>query len=198
MRRSTRATLLAALLVTGCGSAPPSTAPVPSPSSPADAVATLAADAAELPAGRYAAPAAVPGVEVVLEPGWSSGAVGDAIELRRNAGGGDVAVVIAMLDAPSAAAAADTIAAAPGVTVLATSGSRMSGQTGPNLELENASGVPATLIEPLELGDGERMWLSMFDTSAGVLAIAVRSATTDWEAALLAVEPFLEGVAIAG
>jgi hypothetical protein len=198
MRRSTRATLLAALLVTGCLSAPPSAAPVPSPSSPADAVATLAADAAELPAGRYAAPAVVPGVVVVLEPGWSSGGVGSAIELRRDAGGGDVTVVIAMLDAASATLAADAIAAAPGVTVLATSESRMSGQTGANLELENASGAPVALIEPLELGDGERLWLSMFDTATGVLAVSVRSAAADWDAALLAVEPFLEGVAIAG
>jgi hypothetical protein len=54
------------------------------------------------------------------------------------------------------------------------------------------------LIEPIALGAGERMWLSLFDTPAGVLAIAVRSASADWDAALLAVEPFLEQVAIPG
>jgi hypothetical protein len=165
--------------------------------------AELPPDTIDLPPGRYTTPA-VPGVSVAVEPGWSSGMVADGtVELRRDAGADGVTVDLAVLaDAPSAAAAAAAIEALPGLTVLATSESRMGGLTGPNLELENPTdgevALATTAAGPIAIGPGQRVWLSMFDAATGVVAIVVRSDVADWDAALLAAEPFLEGVAFDG
>ena len=74
----------------------------------------------------------------------------------------------------------------------------MSERTGPNLEVENATDDRleplATASRAIVLEPGERMWLSLFDTAEGVLAIALTSDATTWDAALLAAEPFLESV----
>ena len=83
---------------------------------------------------------------------------------------------------------------------LASSDSRLSGLTGPNLELENTSDTRLDLLPNssgvIDFEPGERAWLSLFDTAGGVLAIAVISDAAVWDAALLAAEPVLESVVI--
>lgn len=120
--------------------------------------------------------------------------------VRRDIDGGTVVVRLATVDVESAAAAARAVRGAADVVLLAESGSRMSGQTGANLELENPTDTTVTLLGaqsgPLRLDAGERMWLSLFDTADGVLAITVTAPASAWEAALLTAEPLLESVRI--
>ena len=198
---------IVAVLAAGCGSTPPSaTAPVTQqPTAPASASPSAAGELPDEPGdlapGRYA-PTAVLGVSFEVEEGWSSRTTANGwFELQREMGDDDVIVRIAMVGVESADAAARAVQATPGITVLASSDSRMSGLTGPNLELENATDDRIDLLpDPpgvIGLDPGQRMWLSVFDASDGVLAISVVSDTGMWDSALLAVEPFLELVVIA-
>ena len=141
------------------------------------------------------------GVTVELDEGWSSASVADqSVSIRRAVDGADVVVNLARIEAASAAAAASVVQALPGVEVLASSDSRMSGLTGPNLELENTSTGQVrpltTASGPIALESGQRMWLSMFDTADGVVAVSVIADASVWDAALLAAERVLETVKI--
>jgi hypothetical protein len=203
---------LVALATAGCATSAPSTRPTPDPSPAPSAAASAGASAAvrELPpdvdaldAGRYAQGELLPGVTFEVEDGWSSGPLGaGSLELRTTSGDGTVVIRLVHIEAESAAAATSAVEAHDDVQVLAASESRMSGLTGPNLELEHAGTAPvdllATASTPLRLEPGQRAWLSMFDTPDGVVAIAVISDADTWDAALLAVEPFLEQVSIDG
>ena len=206
MRGLLVAVSIVAVMAAGCGSAPPpgtpaTEQPTAPPSMSPSAAREIPADTADLAPGRYARADAVPGVTFEVEDGWSSGMVGDGrIEILRGVGDGQVVVTLAVVNVESADAAARTVQATAGISVLASSDSRMSGLTGPNLELENTSDtrfdVPPSSSGVIELEPGERAWLSLFDTADGVLAIAVISDAAVWDAALLAVEPFLESVVI--
>jgi hypothetical protein len=200
---------IVAMILAACGPEPTAVAPSVGPSAtsgtadpaPSAAARELLGDTAALPPGRYAPTGAVPGVTFEIEEGWSSGPADDArIELRHAAGDGGLVVTLARIDHASAVSVANGARSTDGITVLATSESRMSGLTGPNVELENptaaAIALLATSTGTIDLGPGQRMWLSLFDTHAGVVAIAVTAAAADWDAALLAAEPFLESVTI--
>ena len=207
MRGQLVAAGIVAVLALGCSSARSSTTPVTQqptapPSTSPSAAHELPDDPGVLAPGRYAPIDAVTGVTFEVEEGWSSGTVGNGwFELQREMGDDDVMVRIAIVGVESADAAARAVEATPGITVLASSDSRMSGLTGPNLELENTADTRIELLpDPpgvIDLDPGQRMWLSVFDTSDGVLAISVVSDAAVWDSALLAVEPFLESVVIA-
>jgi hypothetical protein len=209
--RSTIAVVaIVAVVLAACGSEPTRVVPSVSPSAaasgtavpiPSSAARELPGDTAELPAGRYARASSVPGVTFEIDGGWSSGPADDAkIELRHAAGDGGLVVTLARIDHASAVSVADGARSTDGITVRATSESRMSGLTGPNVELENPTAADIALLATstgtIDLGPGQRMWLSLFDTDAGVVAIAVTAAAADWDVALLAAEPFLESVTI--
>jgi hypothetical protein len=145
----------------------------------------------------------LPGVSMTADDGWSREPLGErSIRLSRAAGDDEVLVTLAFVDAESAADAAQHVGSLEGLTILASSDSRMSGRTGPNRELENTStariGILTSASGELALEPGERMWLSLFDTAEGVLAIAVTSDAAAWDAALLVAEPLLESVTIDG
>jgi hypothetical protein len=183
------------ILVVACGG----TSPSPSPST---SVPELPPGTTEVPPGRYVLPDIVPGVAVELETGWSSGEVDGTVTLHRPAGADDAVVTFAIVDAGSATAAAEAAGATDGLTILASSESRMSGLSGPNLEIEHAAAgsleVLPTMTGSIGLDPGSRMWLSLFDTSDGVVAIAVSAPVPAWDDALLAAEPLLESVTIQG
>ena len=197
---------IVALMAVGCGSKPPPDRPVvrqPSapPSASSSAPREIPADTADLAPGRYARTDVVPGVTFEVEDGWSSGTTGDGrIEIQRGVGDGEVVVTLAVVNVESAEAATRKVQATAGISVLASSVSRMSGLTGPNLELENTSDARLPLLGTssgtINLQPGERAWVSMFDTADGVLVIAVTSDAAVWDPALLAVEPLLESVVI--
>ncbi len=214
MRRAALVSSLVALvvLVCACGSGPSTQATAtvagsPAPSSAASASAEsaareLPADTANLTPDRYARPDLIPGVSFAVDDGWSSGTLDQgSIEIHHAAGGDEVVVMLANVTAESASAAADAVQATQGISVLATSESRMSGHTGPNLEVESTTDTSIDLLSTasstIALEPDARLWLSLFDTAGGVLAVAVIADGGTWDAALLAAEPFLESVEIA-
>jgi hypothetical protein len=195
--------------------ATPTAAPVatqagPPPTSPA--AETFNASDVPLVAGRYTRGAFVPRVTFEVEEGWLAVAAGARFwHLQRQLDPPDaVSVVFARPDgiyrdpgqlmAPSTAqAAADTLGANAALDVLSSDSSRMSGLTGLLLELETAGAATDVLHVPpgaLALPPGERMWLALFDTPEGLVAIIVRGSATDWDAVLAAAEPVLESVTI--
>lgn len=165
-----------------------------------------------LAAGRYTRGAFVPRVTFEVDEGWLAVAAGARFwHLERESDPPDaVAVMFARPDgiyldqgqlmAPTTAqAAADTLGANATLDVLGTDSSRMSGLTGLLLELETAGAEAQVLHVPpgaLTLPPGERMWLALFDTPEGLVAIIVQGTASDWDAVLVAAEPVLESVTI--
>ena len=49
---------------------------------------------------------------------------------------------------------------------------------------------------PLGIDPGRRLWIALFDTDAGLLAIMVGGSTARWDETLAAAEPVLESVVI--
>lgn len=99
----------------------------------------------------------------------------------------------------TAQAAADAIAANPSVEVLGSSESLMSGLSGLVLELESAGAEAQVLHVPpgaLTLSPGSRMWVALFDTPEGLVAVLVQGSADDWDAVLETAEPVLESVTI--
>ncbi len=184
----------------------------PPPTSPA--ALDLRASPEALAAGRYTGRGFVPRVTFEVGDGWRAVDVVPGFWNLQNADRPDaVALQFARPDGiyrapgelmgPSTAqGAANTIQANTALTVAATSSSLLSGHAGIVLEIESASpaGAGAQVIHvppgPLLVEPGRRLWLALFDTPEGLLAIMVVGSATDWEAALAAAEPVLESVTI--
>ena len=190
--------------------APVATEAGPPPTSPVAA----AFDASDEPLapGRYTRGAFVPRVTFEVGEGWyaiDAGARFWHLELGTEAPD-HVAVIFARPDglyrgagqlmAPTTAqAAADTLGANSSLEVLGSDSSRMSGLTGLLLELETGGAAAQVLHVPpgaLTVAPGERMWLALFDTPEGLVAIIVQGSAADWDAVLVAAEPVLESVTI--
>lgn len=167
----------------------------------------------ELDAGSYTRAAFQPPITFTLEEGWSVGSVSTGFfDVQQQKGTPDViAVQFASVQAvvggsgqtvaaTQAADAAAAIAQNPGLTVLGESDSRLGGLTGFTVEVENAGDAHVGILDvpPGRLGiDPERrLWVSLFDTANGVIAVMVGGSTDDWEHALLVAEPVLESVVI--
>lgn len=210
---------LLALSLAACGSSealPSASASVAPTAASAQSTATileLVDTAGPLPAGRYAPPGSRPDVTFAVADGWSGGPARDAslaishpladgavVELRLAAVDGVIDATGATTDADDAAAATERLQDRQDLEVTATSISRMSGLEGENLELANSSGTRLDLLTAgggrLGIEPGGRLWLSLFDTGDGLLAIAVTSPAASWDEALGVVEPVLESVTI--
>jgi hypothetical protein len=102
--------------------------------------------------------------------------------------------------ASSAARAAAAIGENPGLTVLGESDSRLGGSIGFTMEVENAGDAHVGILDVpsgrLGIDRERRLWVSLFDTTNGVLAVMVGGSSDDWEHALLVAEPVLESVLI--
>jgi hypothetical protein len=217
---------IVALLFFACGSPPlPTTAPIASaPASTAtptiEAIESPSGDLKELRSGseplapgRYTRSGFQPTITFALEEGWFAGTLASGffdVQQDRNTPEviavqfGRVESVVgadgATVDAPTAAAAAQSIAENPGLEILGESESRMSGLTGENLEVENSSDSHTAILDVsvgrLGIDPGRRLWISLFDTDDGVLAIMVGGSVAQWERALGLAEPVLESVVI--
>lgn len=102
----------------------------------------------------------------------------------------------------TAEAAAQAIHANPGVVVIDESESRLGGLTGFNVTVENRSDSASSIFDlgagQLSIDPKRRLWISLFDTTDGILAVMVGGSVADWEHALSVAEPVLESVVIGG
>ena len=82
--------------------------------------------------------------------------------------------------------------------MLGDSESRLGGETGTVLEVENRGPAHAPILDVpagrLGIDAGRRLWIALFDTSEGVLAVMVGGSTADWDNALSVAEPVLESI----
>jgi len=215
------------LIVAACGSAPspsPSENPVASPSaaaassSPAASagdVLVLTAGSEQLPAGTYTKPGSRPPVQFAVEDGWFAGTVTDGFfDVQQDKGTPDViAVQFAHVDgvasadasptsATTAAAAVEAIHANPTLVVVDESASRMGGLDGLNVIVENQGTSPAPVMQvsagTLSIDPGRKLWISLFDTADGLLAVMVGGSIAEWDRTLSVAEPVLESVVIGG
>jgi hypothetical protein len=215
-RRLTRL-MLALLVVTGCGSTP---TPTPTPTPTSAATASAAADLLELPvggrllvAGRYQRPGFVPSITFAVDDGWTTGTVSDGFfDVQQEPGTADVmavqfARVLGVVGADgtkvtprTAADAAAAIEANPALTVVETSPSRLGGLDGLNLVVANEGTRTAPVLEvslgSLGFDPGRRLWIALFDTDQGLLAVLVGGSTARWDETLRTAEPVLESVVI--
>ena len=226
----TLGTLAVGALV-GCGPTPVATPGAPTPSAipslgtstpEASAVATPAAPTAvelpgggELAPGRYTRAAFSPRITFEVGAGWRAVQAEDGFfDIQQDVGSPDVSALQFarpagffgadgdLETATTAAAAASTIQANPGLNVLDSSASRMSGLDGFVVEVENpgTAEAPAQVLQvppgALSIDPGRRLWIALFDTPDGVVAILVGGSAARWEEALLAAEPVLETVTI--
>jgi hypothetical protein len=190
--------------------APVATQAGPPPTSPV--AESFDASDEPLSAGRYTRGAFVPRVTFEVDEGWLAVEAGARFwHLERELDAPQtVAVLFARPDGiyrgqgqlmgPSTAqAAADTLEANAALEIVSSDSSRMSGLTGVLLELEPAGAEAQVLHVPpgaLTVAPGERMWLALFDTPEGLVAIIVHGSAVDWDAVLVAAEPVLESVTI--
>ena len=199
---------------------PPPTAsaasPTPSPSAsrpPASGSAQQLPTSGPLAAGSYTDASFSPSVTFEVADGWSVGSIADGFfDVQQLQGTPDVIAVQfgrvdgivgagkTVLQPKNATEAARTIDDNPGLLVIDESESQMSGLTGSNVVVENRSQAHAQVLRvpagTLGIDSGRRLWISLFDTEDGVLAIMVGGSVAKWDAALRAAEPVLESVAI--
>jgi hypothetical protein len=198
--------------------APTPAMPTPILSPPASGIAAeeLPSDqSVELTPGRYTRAAFTPRIAFEVGEGWRAVQAGDGFfDIQQDVGSPDVIAVQfarpdgfygadgALVEATTAAVAAEAIMANPELNVLDSSASRMSGLDGFVVEVENpaaASGPVPTLSVPpgpLSIDPARRLWVAVFDTPEGIVAILVGGSVAKWDAALLAAEPVLETVTI--
>ena len=169
----------------------------------------------DLEPGRYTMAGFTPRITFEVGDGWRAvQAQQGFFDIQQDVGSPDVIAVQfalpegfygadgALLESTTAPAAARAVEANPAVTILDSSASRMSGLQGFVVEVENpptASG-PAQILSvppgPLSIDPARRLWIAVFDTPEGVVAVLVGGSVAKWEEALLAAEPVLETVTI--
>ena len=181
--------------------------------SPSDGLNELLSGSEPLEPGRYTRTGFRPPITFELDEGWLAGTLANGFfDVQHDPGTPDVIAVQfglvervvgaggATVDATSAVTAARAIAENPGLEILGESDSRMSGLVGANLEVENATtahtGILDVPLGRLGIDPGRRLWISLFDTDDGVLAIMVGGSVAAWDRALAVAEPVLESVVI--
>jgi hypothetical protein len=215
--------VLVVTLLTACGQATPSvSSPASGPASPSPGPSSsgqgspateLTAGSAALVPGRYTRASFEPRIEFELDEGWFVGTLGSGFfDVQQQQRTPDVIAVqfanvtgvVRGAGEPTEPGTADAVATAiaenPALTVLGQSDSRLGGLSGVTVEVENAGTAHASILDvpPGRLGiDPERrLWISVFDTPDGVLAVMVGGSVDDWDHALAVAEPVLESVVI--
>jgi hypothetical protein len=200
---------------TGAPTGPVSTAAASPAASVLAATELPQGQSVDLEPGRYTRAAFTPRITFEVGEGWRAVQVGEGFfDIQQDVGSPDViAVQFArpegvygaggmLVGSTTAADAAEAIQANPALTVLGSSPSRMSGLEGVVVEVENprTAGAPAQILSvppgPLAIDPARRLWIALFDTPEGLVAILVGGSVAAWEAALLAAEPVLETVTI--
>jgi hypothetical protein len=195
---------------------PPTVAPpaAASPSAAASAGAReLRAGTAPLEAGTWTRGTFRPPVTFAVEDGWTAGTLTDGfVDVQRDQGTPDVIAVQfanpdgvvgdagAMVPATTAADAVAAIKQNPGLTVVDESASRMSGLEGLNVVVENQGSAHAPILRvpagTLGIDPGRKLWMALFDTPDGLLAVMVGGSIDEWDRTLGIAEPVLESVVI--
>jgi hypothetical protein len=165
-----------------------------------------------LPAGRYTRSTFRPAITFELEGPWRAVQLLDGFfDVQQDVGSPDVIAVQfarptavyaadGSVPAPAASAAAQAVAANPGLTVIGQSPSRVGGLDGFTVEVENAGDAHVPVLDlppgPLGIDPHRRLWISFFDTPQGLLAVMVGGSVARWDEALATAEPVLESVTI--
>lgn len=221
MRRTALGLLpVMALAVAACGPGPspdPGTTATTRPSPSATVEASLATDlrqaAGLLPPGSYTRSDFRPPITFEVGEGWSVGSVAAGFfDVQQQQGTPDVIAVQfarvgsvvgadgTTVEAATAADVVDAIKVNPGLVTIAESESRLGGQTGTVVEVENRGPAHAPVFDVpagrLGIDASRRLWIGLFDTPDGVLAVMVGGSVADWENALTLAEPVLESIVI--
>ncbi len=222
--RSLALALVVVPLLVGCGqtsspapsppaSVPPSTTAGPTPAESGPAALELIAGSEPLAPGRYTRTSFQPRIAFELDEGWFTGTLASGFfDVQQQQGTpdviavqfGNVSGVVQGTPAPIAPRTADAVALAiagnPALTVLGESESRLGGLSGYTVEVENAGSAHAPILDVpvgrLGIDPGRRLWISVFDTTTGVLAVMVGGSVADWDHALAVAEPVLESIVI--
>jgi hypothetical protein len=203
--------LTSTLALAACqATATPSASPIPS--APEAMELTITAD--PLPPGTYTQSAFEPPITLELDEGWRAVQVlSGFFDVEREVGTPDViAVQVARpmriwsastteaIDVASAQEAADALAANDRLVVHDASESQLGGVTGAVVDVENAGSghehIMGLAAGELGIDRGRRLWVSFYDTHAGLLAVMIGGSVERWEDALAAAEPVLESVRI--
>ena len=209
---------LVALLVVACGadSAEESTTTESTTTTIAIVPIELTASDAPLEPGSYTRSGFRPAVSFSIEAdGWVVGTLHDGFfDIQQDPGSPDVIAVQfarvlgvvgsggSMTTPANAEDALESIKANPGLVVLGDSPSQLGGLDGFTVEVENA-GTTTTSVMQVALGTlgfdpNRRLWISLFDTADGLVAVLVGGSVTGWELALQMAEPVLESIVING
>lgn len=216
--------LVPLVLVVAAGCAPtgpsvePSSTPTGTPESSRSASPSASA-ARELTRGpvdpgTYTRQDFEPPVTFTVDEGWTVGTLApgffdiqqqsgtpDVIALQVGQVDGVVGADGALIKQPDAETAVSAIKANPGLDTVGESESLLGGKAGVVIEVENTSGAHAPIMQvpPGRLGidSGRRLWIALFDTSPGLLAVMVGGSIEDWDHALEVAEPVLESIVIA-
>jgi hypothetical protein len=181
--------------------------------SPAPSARELAASSEPLPAGAYTRAAFRPRVTLELDAGWFAGTLADDFfDIQQDQGTPDVVAVQfarvervvgaggSVTSPKTVADAVKTIRANPGLAVIDESGSRLGGLEGLTVVIENqgktASGIFDISPGRLSIDPQRRLWISLFDTNDGLLAVMVGGSVAKWDHALGIAEPILESVVV--
>src|SRR5262245_56872233 len=192
--------------------APPRSLTAPSASAAAGPI-ELRSGSGPLPAGSYSRAGFRPPITFAVEDDWFPGTVTDGFfDVQQERGTPDViAVQFALVDrlvgaggsaapATTADAAAATIRQNADVTVIDESASRLGGLEGRIVVVENQGTATAGImdVEPgrLSIDPARRLWIALFDTPEGVVAVMVGGSVARWDDALRRAEPVLESVVI--
>lgn len=166
-----------------------------------------------LPAGLYTRAAFQPRLTFELANGWFVGSLADGFfDVQQQQGTPDAIAVqfglvqrvigagSATVPSTKAEAAARTIHDNPGLVVVAESASRLGGLEGFTVEVDNQRDSTSPVLEVpagmLAIDPDRRLWISLFDTGDGVLAVIVEGSVSGWERALAVAEPVLESIVI--
>ncbi len=213
---SSGASTAASSAPTGGAASPGASQASPAAAEPsASAARELTASPAPLPPGTYTVAAFMPPVTLDIDGTWTSvNRFVDFFDVQQDVGSPDVVAV--QVARPSAlagsggttpapgdpAAAVDVLRANSGLTIIEESESRMSGLTGRQVTIENATG---TFVEVLVVGQGavsidtgRRLWMAFFATPRGLVVVMVGGSVATWDHALTVAEPVLESVRISG
>jgi hypothetical protein len=223
MRRTALALLPLLGVLVACGPAPsaaPGSTASPSPQQPSASVASPSAAApldlpssGSLPAGVYTRDDFRPRITFELGEGWFVGSVvagffdvqqqqgtPDVVAVQFALPGGVVGAQGATVQATSAGDAVAAIRDNPGLVTIDENESRLGGQTGTVLEVENPGPAHAPILDVpagrLGIDADRRRWIALFDTRDGVLAVMVGGSAADWDHALTVAEPVLESIVI--
>lgn len=213
MSRPPVAGLATALLLAACGGpAVPSASPTPSAEA-TPAVAELTATTDPLPPGRYTRSGFQPAVTFTLDEGWRGvQLLSGFFDVQQQVGTPQViAVQFAQVSAvfsrdgseavTEAEEAAGVLSDNADFEILGTSDAQVGGLSGFTVELGNATDHHVNVLSvppgPLGIDPHRRLWVSLFDTPDGVLAVMVGGADDNWDEALATAEPVLESVEFA-